>query len=152
MNAYPHSNPVGLADADVATLHQRLMIAFASAGINDPQALVRAWNLRYERMDGKKLHRQTAHKWFSPNIKTLDPETLFRLADLTKFSARWILRREGPPGKWLPADPDRLAIMEIFDALSNDSRDAWIRIGTQLVPPNKKLGEVVFTERGKKTV
>lgn len=127
------------------------MIALNAAGIRDANDLRRAWDARFKTRDGKPLNKQTAHNWINGNFGTLDAENLFRLADLTSYSARWILRREGPPGKWLPADPDRLALMEIYDALPPAKRDTWIKVGVDMVPDEKKLGPAVFTELAKKT-
>lgn len=141
-----HTNPAGVSDRDVPTLHKRLMVALASAGISTPLELVAAWNQRFAATDGKKLLRQTAHKWFSEDIKTMDPETLFRLADLTHYSARWIFRHEGPPGKWLPTDPDKQALLEIWDSLTPEDREAWVRVGSSMVASDKKIGSAVFSE------
>lgn len=124
------------------------MVALQAAGLGDANSLRHAWDAKYKAIDGKGLNKQTAHNWINGNFKAIEAENLFRLADMTDFSARWILRREGPPGKWLPADPDRLALLEIFDCLSDKQRDAWIAAGKAMVPEERKMGHAVFFEMG----
>jgi len=83
----------GLERAD--TIHGRLMTALRASGITQQRELIDEWRRRY----GESLSRQLASKWWNGAVENMSTENLFKVADMTGFSARWILRKEGPPGR-----------------------------------------------------
>lgn len=113
----------------VDTIHDRLMTALRVNGITQQKELIDEWRRKH----GEALSRQLASKWFNGAVENMSTDNLFKIADLTGFSARWILRKEGPPGRWIPADPEKQEVMTIFDELDEERRARWVAYGRDLV-------------------
>jgi len=130
--------PTGLAHSDVETMQQRLIVALETAGLYAPATrdiseLRKAWKRAY----GVEIGRSTVWRWFGPTFRELESETLFRIADLTQVSARWILRGEGPFGRWIPSDPEKMAMLAIYDELSEPRRERWLDLGRDMLASQK---------------
>lgn len=76
--------------------------------------------------------KQTIGKWISNEPANITFEYLYKAADALRISARWLSTGEGPPSKGIRLDPDKAALMGIYDRLDPDDRDSWMSLGRKL--------------------
>jgi transcriptional regulator with XRE-family HTH domain len=111
---------------DDMTMQGRIRMQMAANGIHSDAELARKL----------KLRRQTVHKWMNGDSKNLTPENIFRLSDVLKCSARWLML--GPPvrpDKPLTLDEQKAEVVHLYDAFgkNREVRKSWIDAGKALV-------------------
>lgn len=111
-------------ETDLSTVYRRLMAALRGAGLFSVPDVQRAWKRRFK----EELSRQTVHGWVRERPSERDEDamqlplvTLFKVADLTGYAARWIVTGQGPVKHWLP-DGQHRRLMELFEELDDDNR------------------------------
>lgn len=122
------------AAEDDMTLKGRIHIQMAAHGIRNQSELARRL----------RVHRQTVSKWMAGGPTKLEPANLFALAEVLRCNPRWLaLGPPAPPQPPVIIDPDRHALLELYDRFGENSklRDSWIRHGRELAgeePPSSK--------------
>lgn len=90
--------------------------------------------LLYEKR-GIKLNKQTAHNWFKPTSKFIDPRYLFDVAIVLNVSARWLATGKGAIAKPRYLNPDEAQILGIWDSLqvNKTAAEQWSKEGHRLL-------------------
>lgn len=105
------------------SLAGRIKIGMATQGIASEAELARRL----------KINRQTVHKWLSGEVKTIDPETLFRLAAVLELDPQWLATKEGAPQKPERVTLEHKRLIELYNALPAHMRRAWLKSGDALL-------------------
>jgi hypothetical protein len=93
--------------------HCRLRVAMGTNGMKTAEDLAKA----------TKLSRAKAYRLLAVNEATrIDALTLFRIADATQFSSRWLLSGVGTPSIRMATTPDEQWMIDAYRRLSNDDR------------------------------
>ena len=105
------------------SLAGRIKIGMATQGIATESELARR----------VKLNRQTVHKWLSGEVKTIDPDTLFKLADVLNVDPKWLATKEGEPQQPQRVSLEHKRLIELYNALPEHMRRAWLKSGDALL-------------------
>lgn len=84
---------------------------------------------------GIKVNKQTAHNWFKPTSKFIDPRYLFDISNVLNVSARWLATGKGAIQKPRYLSPEEAQILGMWEALQSNKTAAeqWMREGDRLL-------------------
>lgn len=84
---------------------------------------------------GVRVNKQTAHNWFKPTSKFIDPKYLFDIASALEISARWLTTGSGRidiPRYLTDDEADVLGLLEAFGS-NRKAKERWIKEGHDLL-------------------
>lgn len=110
------------------SLSGRIKIGMMMQGISSPAELASRLH----------LNRQTVHKWLSGEVSAIEPEHLFKLAELLEVDPKWLATQKGDPQPPERVTPELRQLIATYNALGERDQRLLQKHGTSMLEETGK--------------